>query len=1320
MHNLIPHIIQDNFSQGVYRGGFSTASLFLDISGFTAMTEALMQHGPHGAEVLAAIMREVLEAPIRLVYGHGGFINSIAGDAFTALFPQGEGQSIGCRQALAATWQIQQHLQQKNLYESPYGAFRITAKAGLACGPVSWGILRAQESRRAAYYFEGAAIDGCAEAEHRAQAGQIILQPEFSNRLQDQLTVEDLGQFHHLTGIHGQLPAPQEVDRPQPDLAIQSQFFPEALLTQQTTGEFRQVVNLFINLPTVHTEAQLEIFMQTVFALQDQYGGLLNRLDFGDKGSNLLLFWGAPVAYENDIERALNFILALQTRTSLPIHAGVTYRMAHAGFTGSALREEYTCHGRGVNLAARFMTNASRGEIWVDEQVAERAQAGYEIEYQGEMAFKGFTDAQRVYVLYEQREKAETIYRGQLVGRQAELEQLERFVDPLWQGKFAGVLVLVGEPGIGKSRLVHAFQASPLFARNQALWVQCQTDEILREPLNPFRYWLQRYFGQSQLLVESRNKRSFNHKLDSLIELTQEREARLAEELDRTRSFLGALIGLRWSDSLYEQLDPPGRYENTLIALTVLLQAESLQQPVILFLEDAQWLDEDSKRFLAHLERLLRSVDNRSYPLALIATSRREQSEFPWNQGVVRREINLGGIPKGDLTLLAEAQLGGPISPELAGLLAERAEGNPFFAEQILHYLQEEELLEQDQNGWRSTAAFGESPLPRDVHALLVARLDRLAQQVRQVVQTAAILGREFELQLLRLMLRNDPDLARKVTSAEKAEVWVALSELRYLFKHGLLLDAAYRMQVRSQRRALHALAAESLENLYREDLAPHYSELAYHCEQAGLIPEARRYLQLAGSVAQEAYQNSQAIDYYSRALRLTPEGEGEARYALLLRREQVYEVLGDRAAQRADLETLQQLAAVLRPGAADPEVAVLWADYALKIGDHLQAAATAESAASFAMASARPQTAVKAHLIWSSALWRQGSYTEAIQQAEQGLRLARQSGDAQGQGRALNLLGLLSMEKNDFLAGRSFFEQGLLLARQIGDLHLQAMLLSNLGNLTGWLGDFSSAREHYQGALQLEQEIGHRNGEGTTLVNLGWVFGVMGDYATARSFCEQALRIARETGDRQLEAVTRINLSSYARLQGDLNTALAYAEQGLSGAQMIGDRSSEAWALLYCGHTHFELRQFDPAKQAYLAGQEIRQALNQPNLGTELLAGLARVALASGDQELARAHVQSILTYLEQGGTLDGTDEPLRVYLTCYQVLQDQHDPRSKGYLSTAYQLLQEQTARIEDEVMRQSYLEQIPHHREIAIAWTAQSQTDLDRSGEETKGQG
>ena len=157
--------------------------------------------------------------------------------------------------------------------------------------------------------------------------------------------------------------------------------------------------------------------------------------------------------------------------------------------------EDYTCYGWGVNLASRFMMSAPTGEIWVDDRIARRVSSRFVMEYVGTQRFKGFSAEQRVNRLKSYNLNAESIYLGEMIGREWEVSQLEKFIDPIWKGDFAGILLVLGDAGIGKGRLVQGFRSSPLFATNKALWAFCQSEQILRQSFNPFRSWLFHYFG---------------------------------------------------------------------------------------------------------------------------------------------------------------------------------------------------------------------------------------------------------------------------------------------------------------------------------------------------------------------------------------------------------------------------------------------------------------------------------------------------------------------------------------------------------------------------------------------------------------------------------------------------------------------------------------------------------------------------------------------------------------------------------------------------------------------------------------------------------
>jgi predicted ATPase/class 3 adenylate cyclase/Tfp pilus assembly protein PilF len=1341
MHRLIPGFVIEQYAAGHMEGDLPAVALFVDISGFSTITDALMVHGQHGAEVLATLMRAVFDPLIRSVYEHGGFIVTFAGDAFTALFPLEGSQTRACWDALAAAWNIQRRMADVAQQTTPYGTFSLAAKAGLAVGDVSWGIVSSEDGSRAAYYFQGQAIDGCAAAEHLANPGDVILGADFFAVVQEAATAAPVADHYRLTGISAVLPAARELGSLPADLDIMARFHRQGLVTRAFSGEFRDVVSMMISLPTVRTATQLTIFMQSMFTLQDRYGGLLNGLDFGDKGSNLLLFWGAPVAYENDVERALDFILDLQTRTSIPINAGVTYRIAHAGYVGSPLREDYTCFGRGVNLAARFMTTAPRGEIWLDEEVARRAEPHFDVEFEGERVFKGFAEKQQVYVLYERKERVDAFFEGELVGREAELAQLHDFLEPLWEGMFAGTMVVRGEPGIGKSRLVHALQRELSSAleeegtRGEVSWFLCQTDEILRESLNPFRYWLRRYFGQVQAQTESRRKRGFNRTLDRLIDAMQDED--LAGELDRTRSFLGALVDLHWPDSLYEQLEPQGRYENTLRGLTALLCAESLQQPVVVHLEDAQWLDEDSKAFLAHLALALRGDERKTYPMALIVTARPSGSEPLLGEGLAYQEVDLAQLSRDGLARLVEAQLGGTAAPALLELLAERADGNPFFAEQIVRYLQEGDFLASSNDGWQLVEVTVGSLLPADVRAVLVARLDQLAQEVKEVVQSAAVLGREFEVQLLTRMLQGDEVLPRKLTEAERAAIWLALSQLRYLFTHALLRDTAYRMQVHSRRQALHQLAVEALESVYEADLSAHYGELAYHCEQAGLGEKARRYLRLAGDAAGEAYQNGPAIDFYSRALALTPEQDLTARWELLLAREKVNDLLGERALQGEDLERLEALVEELSDDGKRAVVGLRKSQLALHTADYGAAVAAAQQAIALADAVADSTTQAAGHRLWGAALREQGAYGEARVQYEiardkaqaagasavaarslhdlgavarlqadldgacayheQALELYCETGDRRGEGLCRRSMAVVANSRGDYAGARVHAEKALRIAREIGDRQLESDCFNTLAIVTHSEGDLAGAQGYLTQALGMYRQLADRPREGLCLSNLGFLAWEQGDFAQAQSYLEQALDIEREVGNRWEESLCLENLGMVARDLGDHARARTCLQQGLDICRELGLREREGVILNELGIVATDLGRYDEAQATLEQALALRRELGRSQHLAETLVGLAQIAHDQGDREQGRTYITEVLALLEDSPGMSEAERPFRVHLVCYRVLRSDGDTRAEAVLERAYDLLQARAETIPDEATRWSFVTNVTVHREI-----------------------
>ncbi|MDX1377706.1 MAG: tetratricopeptide repeat protein [Anaerolineales bacterium] len=1269
--------------------------MFLDLSGFSTMTDTLMQHGQHGAEVLASLMHGVFDPLVESIFEYGGKIVSFAGDGIMALYPiDNDDAKQTALRALASAWVVQQRLMENPDRRTMYGKFTFSAKIGLTVGSVSWKILRSKDEKQATYYFRGSAVDEAARSEHQAKAGEIVVTDKLNELLGEDVRTRPNGSYFRFIRFRVEIPQKVANDFPPVDLKVSRIFMPEEVILEGVRGEFRQIANLFIRIPEV-SESEMENFVNEIFELEKKYGGLVTRVDFGDKGCNMLLLWGAPHAYENDIGRALNFVLDLRSRMDFPITAGVTYYIAHAGYLGSELCEDYTCYGWGVNLAARFMMNAPDGEIWVDDRIAQRVSHRFALDYVGSQRFKGFAAEQKVHLLKYRKMESDVIYQGEMVGREKELRRLSEFIEPMWRGEFAGVMTVSGDAGIGKGRLIYEFSKSETCTSHKVLWANCKANQILRQSFNPIRGWLLQYFGSMQNEDIEERKKIFDAKLDDL--LTSISDTELARELDRTRSFLGSLIDLHWTGSLYEQLDAEARYNNTILSLIALLKAESLRQPVILFVDDVQFIDEDTSMFLSQLKRSLQSMEMPG-SMAIILTLRKQGVHPPVIDELGDFEIGLAGMPKPVIVKLVENILGGPASTNLMQLVLSRSEGNPYFAEQVIRYLKDENQLENGEKGWALAKRVGDSVLPGDIRAVLVARLDSLKREVKNTVQTASVLGREFEIGVLFQMLGSESTTKEYVAVAEKAAIWSQVNDVRYMFYHGLLRDAAYSMQMRARRQELHILALNALEVLYEDEPRRNYAELAYHAEQGDIRSKAQRYYTLAGRRSVDLYRNAEAIEYFTNALALTDFDDLETQFDLLAERVELYSRMGKRKLHLNDLEALEQRADQLKDSDRLARVFMFRSEYCFFVGKYQESIEYASKAENTSKSLMNSEQALYTRVVWCSSLLRLGRLDEAMLHGEETLERDRAIGNRRQESRILSTMGLIALEQKRSSQANEYFERALAISRDLNDKSLELRSLNNLAMLEGsYKGNYTLALQYYKQGYSIAKDIGDRNNEATILQNLGFAARMLGDFFSANKYYKQGLSIARESGNLFLEIYTLINSSALAGITGDAERALLEAQQAVELAEKTSDKSGMAWAKLYMGHAYLMREEIENAQDAFRSSIEIRRELGQMSLAMEPVAGLVETYMHLTDLNSASLEVEKILDFLESGETLDGTDEPLRVYYVCYRFLEIQHDPRAKQILQNAKELLTAQVRGFSSDSDRQRYIQKIPWRRAI-----------------------
>lgn len=784
MYNLIPHQVVDLFNRQPHQMSFSAAALSVDLSGFTALTEVMMEHGRRGAGMLTDALDQVFRPLVAEVYALGGLITRFAGDAFIAVFPVAPDSSLpdletASRQALRMALYAQVTFARHAGVETPYGTFHIGGKSGLGAGKVHCDIVGVGGQR--AFFFYGPAIASCKQAEKLARRGEIVAHAVIYPYIRDWAAVAPGPTDVEGAGFRQTVRAtdtPRRRAPPPPDLPpeeLQPFVSPELLAwcRSEAPAEFRSIAPVFVSLSL---EAG-NVFLDTVLQRAAQYGGQIQNIGVNDTGEEaiVVILFGAPVAHEDDPERAAKFLLSLPSSEGRDAwRAGLTYGTAYTGLMGGPERCEYTAIGSVMNLAARMMKRAAWGDAFVSEAISRRP--NLRVQGLGVVSYKGFRQPIPTYRLLAVTPGSEPApFIPQTVGRQAELARLMEAARPIFQHRFAGVAYIYGEAGIGKSHLAAELHRS-LQDRGPVTWLIGQADPMLQPAFGPFTYLLKRYFQQSPEHSLRENRDQFTTALERLIgnleALADPEAGRLAGELWRGRSLLGALIGLHWPGSLYEAMPADLRYRNTIFALKSLILALGCLQPVVLELEDIHLLDQASHETVTTISRDIADV-----PLLVVATARPADDggrpAFSLAQGTPIAVLELEHLASTDVHALAEAVLGAPVSSRLVEILLERTAGNPLFVQQYLLYFRESDFLREEvaEDGTVWTIR---EPVPADmptsIHGLLLARIDRLPVEVKEVVKSAAVLGIEFDDRVLAHMVESD--ISREVHLAEREGIW--------------------------------------------------------------------------------------------------------------------------------------------------------------------------------------------------------------------------------------------------------------------------------------------------------------------------------------------------------------------------------------------------------------------------------------------------------------------------------------------------------------------------------------------------------------------
>ena len=620
----------------------------------------------------------------------------------------------------------------------------------------------------------------------------------------------------------------------------------------------------------------------------ERYGGTIDKFI----GDEVMALFGAPVAHEDDPERALRAALEMmealaafnaRRATQLGIHCGINTGLVLAGGVGVRDRQGYSVLGDPVNLASRLADLATTGEILVGPDTHRLTNSLFDFQPLGPHQFKGKAEDVPVYRLVGARSPA-SLRRGlsahgigsPLVGRDGEVATLTGCVDRLLAGH-GGLVSIIAEAGLGKSRLVA---------------------EVRRQSTGRGVAWLEgralsfsqnlSYLPFLEILQTDAGITLDDHDTERWVKLERRVRALFPEDAVEVLPYLATLLSLGVPCELAERvkyLDSEGMGRQLFRTARRYFSRLAQERPLVLVFEDIHWLDQSSAALVEHLFPLMREV-----PLLICGVGRRDPETLltrlpeiaPAEYSDRYTEIDLAPLsPEQRIQLVWNLMDRGDLPVHLQESILQKTEGNPFFIEEVIRALVDLGGLTRDRltGRWQVTKQVERITIPDSLQAVIMARIDRLDEDARETLKLASVVGRSFFYRVLESLAEAEGELDRQLSELERLELVREkrrLPDLEYIFKHALVQETAYESILIQRRRALHRRVGEQIESLFADRLEEFYGLLAYHYSRSEEWEKAQEYLLKAGDQASRVAADTEALAHYRQALAAYARAFGE------------------------------------------------------------------------------------------------------------------------------------------------------------------------------------------------------------------------------------------------------------------------------------------------------------------------------------------------------------------------------------------------------------------------------------------------------------
>jgi tetratricopeptide (TPR) repeat protein len=803
------------------------------------------------------------------------------------------------------------------------------------------------------------------------------------------------------------------------------------------------------------------------------------------------------------------------------------------GSIGDDLRMDYTAVGDTTNLSHRMQDKANPGSVLVSGHTHRLARDFFEFVSLGKVAVKGKEEPQEAYQLVRPSEVETRIEAAaakgltRFVGRRKEMDALREAFDKAKSGS-GQVIGIVGEAGVGKSRLLLELRGMLPEGEHSFLEGRC-LHYGGSMPYLPILDVLKGLFEITEGDLEA-----------SIKEKVQGCMCRLDADLIDVPACLHELMSLKVEDEKYLQLSPQQRRDRTFEAIRDLLIRESQRQPLILAIEDLHWIDKTSEEFLDYLIGFLPTAR-----ILLILLYRPEYTHT-WGSKSYYGKVGLDQLSAQTSAELVQAILeSGKVAPEIAGLVLGRAGGNPLFVEELTHSLLENGSIQKKDRQFVLTRKPSEIEVPDSIQGIIAARMDRIEDNLKRIMQVASVIGREFAYRILQSITDMSEDLKASLLNLQGLEFIYEkqlFPELEYIFKHALTQEVAYNSLLAKRRKEIHEKIGQAIEELYVERLEEYYELLAHHYVRSNNKEKAVEYLDLANQKAAKASAMEDAKAYFDEAMKLLdslPETSSNITRRISLLAKQ-WEVLGLLLKQREYYDLLTRF---------ESEASVL----------------------------NKPGLVGAFHTALGVCEWSFASFDKAIQRLTKAAELCEAGGNDEDAALAYSFLAWSHLFRGD---PEKAIALGNKVASRIGkrfNIRIYGYAMGAATSAYATFGRWNEAIGVSQKALKLAQELSDNSLISYATAYISCVYTLKGDLVRAKEYAESAVQMAPTALDK---AMTQGYLAFQRGRSGEPHKAIEVLDPLI---QIFRAAPFVAWEInssAYLADAYFFAGEYDKAKQ--------------------------------------------------------------------------------------------------------------------------------------------